>query len=615
MTATGERGKDAPPSATNGHVQMYLARGWPLLVCHPRSKEPLTPHGVHDATTDPEVIAGWLRRCPDANLAVGCGHPGPQVLDIDNPGAVPTGVASAVMKAPRTRSARGGAAFFAGTDAGTINLGWGELRGRGGYQLVPPSIHPTGKAYEWLQEPRGPLPPAPKLVEQHGQRAGQGEHKPPPRPIVAGEGRHPYMKDYAVRIVRSGVTDQDRIAAHLEREFELSCEPQPRPRHGYFQNLAKWAAESDIADRERERAENNGFKAHVAGDATSRIVDMAEAIRLGSEPLPYRIDPIAVDGFVTVLAGRRAESKSWLAQFACHAVHRNESAWPLRHRSGRALYLDAEGGVRLMGRRFVQTAMDKDAFVVADGTGLHLPAGIDELTGLVRHVGANLLILDTLRRLAPKMHENDSDDTAPVMAALAGLSRETNCAVVTIHHRSSKWGAADTRGSSAIEDQADIVFVLEKVEGDPEVATRRRLRCTKMRVDREPAPTWLQFKKVAGFMTMSEAEPFERAPDEPRAHELLADRIRELSGEVNGGVSPGELADRLGCSRKLQSFKDAVQLLIDLDEWESTGSTRSRRLRPRFDSTHSPLKGDDTESNQAAPAEQLFDQEEEDDAE
>ena len=339
--------------------------------------------------------------------------------------------------------------------------------------------------------------------------------------------------------------------------------------------------------------------------ALERIVDMAEAIRLGSEPLPYRFSPFAVDGFVTVLAGRRGESKSWLAQFACGAVHRDQDVLPFQHRSGRALYLDAESGLRLMGRRFVQAGMDQGAFVVADGSGLHLPGDIDQVGELVEHVGANLLILDTLRRLAPKMRENESDDVAPVMAALAGLSRQTDCAVVTIHHRSIKWGAADTRGSSAIEDQADIVFVLEKVEGDPEMATRRRLRCTKMRVDREPGPLWLKFRKVAGFMTMSEAEPFEREPDEPRAHEALADRIRELAGEVNGGISPADLADLLGCSRETRSFKDAVRFLVELGEWEATGRAQARRLRPRSGSGSRPSKGDDPDPDPER-AERLF---------
>jgi hypothetical protein len=611
VSTTGEQGTDARSSATLGYAQMYINRGWPLLVCHPRSKEPLgelVPHGVKDATTDIDVIARWLESHPDANLAVACGAPGPQVLDIDDPGSVPTGVAGAVMKAPRTRSARGGAGFFQGTDASTINLDWGELRGQGSYQLVPPSIHPSGKTYVWLQEPRGKLPTAPDLASSAKTPLGTGPA--PDVPSIPPEGgMHEHLTDLAVRLVRAGVQSQETITTALLAEFEVR-RSAPASAYGGGEHdthrIAEWACGTRIAERERERPGTEQKPAEPSA-AISRIVDMREAIRLGNQPLPYRFGLIAVDGFVTVLAGRRGENKSWLAQFACHAVHRDETTWPFAHRAGRALYLDAEGGLRLMGRRFVQTGMDEDAFVVADGTGLHLPRDIDEVGELVEHVSANLLVLDTLRRLAPKMRENDSDDAAPVMAALAGLSRKTNCAVVTIHHRSIKWGAADTRGSSAIEDQADIVFVLEKVEGDPDMATRRRLRCTKMRVDREPGPLWLQFKKTAGFMTMSEAEPFERSADEPRAHEALADRIREMAGEVNGGMSPADLAKRLGCDREGRPFKDAVRLLIESGEWEATGSTRSRRLHPRFDSEHPPYIGNvPNRIKDAEAAEQLF---------
>ena len=64
----------------------------------------------------------------------------PQVLDIDNPQAVPGRVAEAIRKsgAPRDASARGGRIYFAGTGARTVELDYGELRGCGGYVLVEP---------------------------------------------------------------------------------------------------------------------------------------------------------------------------------------------------------------------------------------------------------------------------------------------------------------------------------------------------------------------------------------------------------------------------------------------------------------------------------------------
>jgi hypothetical protein len=57
--------------------------GWPVFPCHPGRKEPATPNGYLDATTDPDQVRAWFSRRPDLNLAVATGAPGPDVLDVD----------------------------------------------------------------------------------------------------------------------------------------------------------------------------------------------------------------------------------------------------------------------------------------------------------------------------------------------------------------------------------------------------------------------------------------------------------------------------------------------------------------------------------------------------
>ena len=253
MTGTSTRATDGR-SSIPGEVTMCAARGWRMLLVEPGGKRPLAnacPHGVKNATTDLGVIAGWMRRWPDANWAVACGAPGPQVLDVDDPSRVPREVAAVLRGVPRVASARGGQGYFAGTDAGTVNLGYGELRGVGSYQLVPPSTHPSGVPYRWIAELRGPLSPVPVLLERAGNGAGRGVHEPPARLVSHGE-RHPYLKDFAVRLVRAGVLDERRVAVHLRVEFELACEPLPPPALGYFEQLAEWATRSAIAERERD---------------------------------------------------------------------------------------------------------------------------------------------------------------------------------------------------------------------------------------------------------------------------------------------------------------------------------------------------------------------------
>jgi hypothetical protein len=257
---------DVAMSAT-GLIQMYLARDWRLLVCKPRSKEPLTAHGVKDATSDPEVIAEWRRRWPDANWAVATGRPGPMALDIDDQAATPADVLKAVARAPRTASARGGCAFFEGTDARTIVLDYGELRGVGSYQMIPPSIHPTGKAYVWIQEPHGKLPTVPKLVAANKNTSGAGV-APKVLSIPPEGGMHEHLKKLAVRLVRAGVLSQQTITTVLLAEFDAR-RSAPAAAYGGSERdtlrIAEWAVgDSYLADHERERRVLGGTPLPVA---------------------------------------------------------------------------------------------------------------------------------------------------------------------------------------------------------------------------------------------------------------------------------------------------------------------------------------------------------------
>jgi hypothetical protein len=328
-----------------------------------------------------------------------------------------------------------------------------------------------------------------------------------------------------------------------------------------------------------------------------RIIDMAQAMAHANDPLPYRVNPLAMDGFVTVLVGRRGDDKTWLGLIACNAAANGVAMAPFSCNKGPALLLDAESGARLLARRFVLLGLDGDAFTVADGMGLRLPRDIGQVRALVDSVGARLLILDSLRRLTPGGREDKSDDMAPVMTALATLSRETDCAVVILHNRSTKPNAPDMRGSSALEDQADIVWVLERLANDPERKTRRRLRNTKMRVDVEHAPIWLDFKVTAGFMTMAEAVPYAGADQSgeedkaPPADEVMAERIRVLAGQIdmNGGWLPSRLAAAVGSSQRSGTFQRALGLVL-ADGWTVTGETKARRIRPPDSrQSHQPL--------------------------
>jgi Bifunctional DNA primase/polymerase, N-terminal len=128
----------------------YAQAGWRVFPCIAGEKVPATPHGVKDATTDPAQIRAWWARNPDRNVAIACGAPGPDVLDIDRHGEASgfpalrqlkaAGIVGRVAALVRTPS--GGAHLYApGSEQGNGSLRGHHIdfRSAGGYVVAPPS--------------------------------------------------------------------------------------------------------------------------------------------------------------------------------------------------------------------------------------------------------------------------------------------------------------------------------------------------------------------------------------------------------------------------------------------------------------------------------------------
>ena len=132
------------------------ARGLHVFPCKPRAKEPAVWNGLRAATTDQNTIRGWWRS-RDLNIGLATGKPsGIFVVDIDaeaelaklksRHGILPRTIESITTKGrhiyflwPGRRIPNSASKIAPGID----------VRSDGGYVLAPPSIHPSGKLYEW----------------------------------------------------------------------------------------------------------------------------------------------------------------------------------------------------------------------------------------------------------------------------------------------------------------------------------------------------------------------------------------------------------------------------------------------------------------------------------
>ena len=398
--------------------------------CSSAGKHPRTTSGLLDASSDEGQLLRWNDRWPDANWGLACGER--TVIDVDpKHGADPRELIDEhdlshhpVVLTGEWEGVRGAHVYCAGgSPTGSATLPGVHVRGLGSYVLLPGSRHWSGVSYEWANGTRPwrtklePLPPA-----FEPRRAGNGSQAPPPGRIPHGE-RHAFLTDRAVRLVRAGVTDPEEILAHLLIAFDQRCEPIPVPEPGSLERLAQWAADSEMSDRERaagasrfSRYRNGGGPGgpppvgdRPGGPRRLRVLDIEAMLSSPPPPVPWTVEPILALGCTTMIAGREGRGKSLLAlAIAATGGHGENVAGMAPSDSFRTLYVDAENGSQEAHRRVYGLSVSSGALVYVEADGFNLRADFDELVELVREHEPNLLILDSLRSLAPGLDENDS---------------------------------------------------------------------------------------------------------------------------------------------------------------------------------------------------------------
>jgi putative DNA primase/helicase len=196
----------------------YAERGWPVFPCSPRDKRPLVPAdkdaagksikgtgGLKKASTDADQITAWWMRWPNAMIGVAMGGNGLFVLDFDPRVDADTGeewtldrlkgelqsqIGAALPASLAVRTPSGGVHLYLKQpdDGGAIrNRGnlpqHVDVRGDGGYVIVPPSVTADDRHYRWLRgaadAPVAAAPPSLIGVLQTGKGATpRGSTKP-----------------------------------------------------------------------------------------------------------------------------------------------------------------------------------------------------------------------------------------------------------------------------------------------------------------------------------------------------------------------------------------------------------------------------------------------------
>ena len=523
---------------------------------HPRWDAQTLPSGLKNATTDEAMIQEWWEKWPDANVAIATGKAsGVVVIDVDPRHGGDSGFANLEETHGRlsdTAYAETGGAgrhyFFrhpgqlVPNSAGKLAAGV-DVRGDGGCVVVAPSLHASGRRYEWPFDGtpgETELAPTPDWLTEQATADRDGEVDSPAQdslPVRQGS-RNNHLTRVAGRLRHQGLS-ADAIAAALLHINNEECDP-PLPVHEVRQianSVGRYPAEKSerLAD---------------PPELDRRFLDSSEPI---SHLMQREIEPpkalvgagLILAGFTTLLVGKPGLGKTWLALQLLHSVARGKPWLGIPTRKTRCGFISLELTtffVQARVRAITQgeTGGLDDVVTVArpDLAGpvdLSKPEQADGILAWCRDQRLELVIIDAFSRT---FHgdENGSKEVAEVLANLERIA-QAGIAVVVIHHE--RKGMA---GAKRPDDDLDALRGSSRLQSDP-VTVLRLKRCRNGLVlvrakanhatEADPKEVWLQQAKGGGYETV------ERPPSPKEVGAGNRGMIRALR----------EVAGKKGCNR------------------------------------------------------------------
>lgn len=417
-------------------LQLALA-GWPIFPCEPHGKKPLTSDGFKSATTSEHTIRKWWERWPEANI----GYPAVStvVIDIDGPegedalrdlqeqhGALPETLTARTGKGRHLYFAKNGAAVR--PSAGKLGPGL-DIRTEGSYVIIPPSIHPSGARYEWINPNTKPAPLPPWLAKLLAEPERKADPQRSAGKIPEGE-RHRHLLTLAGQL-RAKRYDEPTIVAALLAENASRCDPPKL--EGEIRELA-----ADICRRYAPGTKPNG--------KTPQTVPGVMASEVRPEKVRWLWSQHIARGKLTLCEGDPDEGKS---SVAFDLVARVTRGFPMPDGSpgiaaAGAVIVSLEDGAadtivpRLMAAgadlakiRIVQTITGPDGLERTPT----LPCDLGAIEAAIKDVGAAILVIDPfVATLAGDTNSFRDQDIRRVLAPVAALADKTGTAVIAVRH-------------------------------------------------------------------------------------------------------------------------------------------------------------------------------------
>jgi RecA-family ATPase len=483
----------------------YARAGLPVFPCS-QDKAPLTHFGFKDATTEIGQIRNWWSRWPRAMIGVRTGREsGVFVLDVDvdTEQNIDGFVALAVLEKRhgnlsetlRSVTPRGGSHYYFYWHEGIKNsagkLGDGlDVRGEGGYVILPPSGRVDGKCYDWA-ETSAPAPiEAPawliELLTAHKEKPGSAQQTNGRFDGTGNAGAYARAalesECAAVAVAKTGMRNAtlNRAAFCLFQFVASGLLPEHEVRNRLFSAAATCGlVRDDGAEAVRATIEsgtraglrqpradpesgNNYGNGASHADAKETDIPPLTFCDIGAwasqQPLPreWAVRDVFPLRNVALLSGEGAVGKSILLMQLGVAQMLGKDWLSMLPEPGPFLYFNAEDEEEELHRRFADIAAHYSASVAELKGHLHLLAlagkdpvlGYPARNGLIKPTTLYDQLLEAACDLRPKSigldtsadifagNENDRSQVRQFIGLMRGLAIAANTAVIIAGHPS-----------------------------------------------------------------------------------------------------------------------------------------------------------------------------------
>ena len=330
-----------------------------------------------------------------------------------------------------------------------------------------------------------------------------------------------------------------------------------------------------------------GAPSHVP--LLDRLLSVSDLATL--PPVVPLIDGLLYRGTLAQLAGPPGSYKSFVAVGMACAVAIGASWEGYRvPEAGKVVYVAAEGATGLRVRILAwceangadPADLDGRLFILPCPIQLGNTLDVSDALDLVRHVGADLLVLDTRARCTLGLEENSATEQGKAIHAAELIQEAARCAVLGVHHSSRNGNAG--RGSNAwdgavwtdLRITGDNLAATVHVEKHKDVAAGQdhhfRLMPRTVSVDLMPEATEAQ----RNTLVVVQNDGWTNLADSAQSTKVVLDVIR-TSDSSQGLTRPEVVALAEDRSIKRSSVYVAVKALEDNGSIRNIGTDRRAR--------------------------------------